>query len=73
MLAIPVAAGLSPSATVRNTVPWLGSLAPAAAWALANAVGKSAAIPITSPVERISGPEQRVGAGEAAERAAPPP
>ncbi len=53
---MPVAAGLSPSATVMNTVPWLGSLAPAAAWALANAVGKSAAIPITSPVERISGP-----------------
>ena len=55
-VAIPVAAGLSPSATVRNTVPWLGSRAPAAAWALANAVGKSGAIPITSPVERISGP-----------------
>ena len=33
-----------------------GSFAPAAACALANAVGKSRAIPITSPVERISGP-----------------
>ena len=55
-LAMPVAAGLSLSATVRNTVPWLGSCAPAAACALANAVGKSAAIPITSPVDRISGP-----------------
>ena len=56
MVAIPVAAGLSPSATVMNTVPESGSRAPAAAWALANAVGKSRAIPITSPVERISGP-----------------
>ena len=34
----------------------MGSPAPAAACALANAVGKSGATPITSPVERISGP-----------------
>jgi hypothetical protein len=33
-----------------------GNDAPAAACALANAVGKSCAIPITSPVERISTP-----------------
>ena len=52
----PMAAGLSESVTVRNTVPASGSRAPAAAWALANAAGKSAATPITSPVERISGP-----------------
>ena len=56
IVAIPTAAALSPSDTVRNTVPDSGSSAPAAAWALANAVGKSEAIPITSPVERISGP-----------------
>src|ERR1019366_8863355 len=56
MVAIPVAAGLSPSATVMNTVPRSGSRNPAAACALANAVGKSRAMPITSPVERISGP-----------------
>ena len=57
MVAIPVAAGLSPSATVMNRLGRCsGSWAPAAACALANAVGKSRAIPITSPVERISGP-----------------
>ena len=37
-------------------MPPLGSCVPTAAWAFANAVGKSAATPITSPVERISGP-----------------
>ena len=37
-------------------MPPLGSRAPAAACAFANAAGKSAATPITSPVERISGP-----------------
>ena len=41
---------------MRNTVPDCGSRAPAAACALANAAGKSGATPITSPVERISGP-----------------
>ena len=56
MVATPVAAGLSPSATVMKARPLPGSWAPAAAWALANAVGKSWAIPMTSPVERISGP-----------------
>ena len=39
-----------------KAVPSLGSGTPAAACALANAVGKSRAIPITSPVDRISGP-----------------
>ena len=47
---------LSVSVTVMKTVPLAGSAAPAAAWALANAVGKSRAMPMTSPVERISGP-----------------
>ena len=51
-----------------NAVPALGSGTPAAACALANAVGKSRAMPITSPVERISGPSTRVGALEAVER-----
>ena len=54
--AIPIAAGLSESVSVMNAVPAAGSAAPAAAWALANAVGKSRAMPMTSPVERISGP-----------------
>ena len=54
--AMPTTAALSESVTVRNTVPLAGSRAPAAAWAFANAAGKSAATPITSPVERISGP-----------------
>ena len=54
--AIVLAAGLSVSVTVMNTVPATGSCAPAAAWALAKAVGKSGAIPMTSPVLRISGP-----------------
>ncbi len=50
------ALGLSESVTVMNAVPPVGSGEPAAAWAFANAVGKSRATPITSPVERISGP-----------------
>ena len=63
-----VAAALSPSVTVMKTVPSSGSETPAAAWALPNAVGKSRAMPITSPVDFISGPEHGVGAGEAGER-----
>ena len=51
-----VAAGLSRSRTERNTVPPRGSGRPAARSALAKAVGKSGPMPITSPVERISGP-----------------
>ena len=47
---------MSASVTEMNTVPCSGSGTPAAAWALAKAVGKSRAMPITSPVERISGP-----------------
>ena len=54
--AIAPTAALSESVTVRNTVPDCGSRAPAAACALANAAGKSRATPMTSPVERISGP-----------------
>ena len=54
-----VAAGLSASRTDRNTRPSLGNGRPAARSPLAKAVGKSGPMPITSPVERISGP--RVG------------
>ena len=51
-----VAAGLSRSVTVMKTVPSLGREIPAAACALPNAVGKSLATPMTSPVDFISGP-----------------
>src|SRR3954447_15144835 len=54
--ATATAPGLSLSVTVMNAVPESGSAAPAAAWALANAAGKSRATPMTSHVERISGP-----------------
>ena len=47
---------LSACRTERNAVPVVGSGRPAARSALANAVGRSAALAITSPVERISGP-----------------
>ena len=50
------AVGLSASRTDRNAVPAVGSGRPAARSAFANAVGRSAALAITSPVERISGP-----------------
>ena len=39
-----------------NTLPSRGSSTPAAACALPNAAGKSSAMPITSPVDFISGP-----------------
>src|ERR1700722_6723688 len=51
-----VAAALSVSVTVMKTAPSRGSTTPAAACALPKAVGKSAAMPITSPVDFISGP-----------------
>ena len=51
-----VAAGLSVSQTLMKTLPSSGSATPAAACALPNAAGKSPAIPITSPVDFISGP-----------------
>ena len=50
------AAVLSASRTDRNAVPPPGSGRPAARSAFANALGKSEALAITSPVERISGP-----------------
>ena len=61
-------AGLSASRTERKTVPLVGSRRPAARSAFANAVGRSAALAITSPVARISGPEHGIAAREAVER-----
>ena len=37
-------------------MPWAGSGLPAAVWLLPKASSKLASMPITSPVERISGP-----------------
>ena len=49
-------ARLSRSATETNTVPDSGMPPYAASWLFANARGKSRSMPMTSPVERISGP-----------------
>ena len=54
--AIGTTAARSRGATLTNAVPPAGSRLDAATWLLANAAGKSVAIPITSPVDRISGP-----------------
>ena len=51
-------AGLSRSASDRNTVPESGSRVPAAIWLLAKARPKVMSTPMTSPVERISGPSR---------------
>ena len=47
---------LSLSLMLIKAVPEEGNLFPAAIWALANAAYKSLSIPITSPVDFISGP-----------------
>ncbi len=47
---------LSRLATETNTVPEVGRADPARSCDLAKAVPKSASMPITSPVDRISGP-----------------
>ena len=54
--AIGTAARFSAGRIERNTAPERGSVRPAARSAFASAVGRSAALAITSPVERISGP-----------------
>ena len=59
---------MSLSQTERKTLPSSGSGAPAAACALPNAVGKSSAMPMTSPVDFISGPRRVSVPGEAVER-----
>ena len=50
---------MSLSFTEMNTVPSIGSTWPEPSWLLTNAMAKSLSMPITSPVERISGP--RIG------------
>ena len=47
---------LSSSFTLINTLPLSGSFVPAAICAFANALPKSSSIPMTSPVDFISGP-----------------
>ena len=51
-------AGLSRSASERKTVPASGRRVPAAIWLLAKARPKVLSTPMTSPVERISGPRR---------------
>src|SRR5690606_7691850 len=63
-----ITARLSLSATEMNTVPAVGRPPYAADWLLANAVGKSRSIPMTSPVERISGPSTESTVAPAAVR-----
>ena len=41
-----------------NTLPFFGNSIPAPNWALKNALSKLLSFPITSPVERISGPNK---------------
>src|SRR3712207_8977322 len=50
---------ISRSASDRNTNPLSGNRLPAAIWLFANASPKVRSTPITSPVERISGPRMR--------------
>ena len=64
--AIETTLGLSASLTEMNAVPELGSGRPAARSALASAVGRSDALAITSPVERISGPSTGSAPGKRA-------
>jgi hypothetical protein len=54
--AIGVTVGLSPSFTVMKIAPPNGNSLSAASCAFANALPNDVEIPITSPVERISGP-----------------
>ena len=49
-------ASFATSGTERNAFPEVGSTVPAPIWALANAAPKLPSIPITSPVDFISGP-----------------
>src|SRR5664279_4280287 len=48
--------GLSSSLTETNTVPERGRLVPPPIWLLAKAISNAESIPITSPVDFISGP-----------------
>ena len=51
--------GLSWSFTVMNTAPSSGSAPSAEICALAKAIPNESAMPMTSPVDRISGPSTR--------------
>ena len=57
--ATSTARALSPLLTVSTTVPEAGKREPAPSWLLSIASPKVRPTPITSPVERISGP--RIG------------
>ena len=59
---MPVA--LSRSARDMNTQPCSGSRSPAASWLLAKASPKVESMPITSPVDRISGPSTLSASGK---------
>ena len=60
--------GLSASFTETKTAPVRGKREPPPIWLLAKAVWNDRSRPMTSPVERISGPEHGVDAGETRER-----
>ncbi len=55
-LAMKIMERLSFSFTLMNTFPFTGSIVPAAIWDFANASPNSLSMPITSPVDFISGP-----------------
>ena len=54
---MPTTRSLSLERTERNTVPSTGNSKPADINALAKAMGAARCSPITSPVDRISGPK----------------
>ena len=55
---------LSRSRTLMKTAPSRGRFCPAASWDLAKAMPKSRSMPITSPVDFISGPSRVSTSGE---------
>jgi carbamoylphosphate synthase large subunit len=61
--------GVDPRSNLRkliNTLPSVGACEPAASCALSKAEAKSSPTPITSPVERISGPQAGIHSGDSA-------
>ena len=55
-MAMKMMARLSRFFTLIKTFPFRGRICPAASWALAKAIPKAWSMPITSPVDFISGP-----------------
>ena len=55
---------MSRSATEMNTIPAEGSRSPAAIWLFAKARPNVRSMPMTSPVERISGPSTESASGK---------